>query len=147
MTTIAEDFRTFVLDSPDIATLVGQRMHQHRIPDESRSTFPHVWYRKSPHSDTPELDGTTGVLLETTFDVEVLTDDPDELDTLTDLMRTRLNGYPPANGQPGAFGSRPVRGVFAEDHDEDYVPFNLSDDEGTLVSSFQVLVIHAPLGD
>lgn len=144
MASIAEDFRTFALADATILAAVGTRVHQHRVPDEmragdqSRSTYPRIWYRKALHVDEPQLDGSDAQHTETTFDVEILTEDPDELDTLTDAVRTRFNGA------VGTFGSRSVLGVFVDDHDEDYVPYGDGADDGTLIAALSVLVIDTP---
>ena len=140
MTTLAEQLRDFLLADATVSGLVEERVHQAIIPDAARSVYPRIWFRRAAVDGELNLDGGA-TLPQTTFDLEVLTDDIEQLDTLADAVRARLHGYPPT-GTAGSWGTRQVLGVFCEDQSDDYIPFAINDDEGTHFAALSVVVCH-----
>ena len=121
MATIAEDLRTFLLVDQDITALVDGRVHQAKMPEQSR--YPAVWFARAGRNEPLDLDGTGG-LTQHRFDLECLSTDLAQAEDLADATWSYLHGH------RGTFGTRSVQGVFLSDQDEDYIPRGAAGDDG-----------------
>lgn len=131
MSDVATRLRAFVLAGSGISAVIGERMHQGHVPQSSDEAY--VWYGRANTDSVRTLDGVSGPLSHT-FDVEAISLDVDQVQSLAALIRSRLDNY------RGAFDDSTVKGIFVEDHNDDYVPHGIMDDRGWHVSSLSVQV-------
>lgn len=104
-------------------------VEQNKVQEEV-SASPAILYAVKKAEQDVFLDGDPGITT-IEYDVEVYGTDPDAVDRVTEVARTKLNGF------QGQMGLTFVLGGFARDQDSDYVSkVQLATDEGFHVSSF-----------
>lgn len=121
MATIGENIRAaMIADSTGVEALVSGRIHQNNVPETL--VLPRVWYTRAASFKEVDNDGI-GSLTDSSWDIEcqALTLDAalDVADAVKDLL----------NGKKGAFGDDTVQGIFVEDHDDEYLPKGLGEDD------------------
>jgi len=140
MATIGENIRTvLVADSTGVNALVSGRVHQNSVPESL--TMPRVWYTRA--SSFEDMDnGGIGGLTDSSWDIECHAEDLDVALNLATAVKTLLNG------KSGDFGSTAdadqVQGIFVEDHDDDYLPKGLgeNDDNHIHVAAISAQILH-----
>lgn len=126
-------FRAFLLAEPTIASLVVDHVHVGNVLQDVDPPYIYIQRAGTGHERT--LDQAQGTWpFEERWDLECISDDPDELQSLADSVR-RLDS---ARGAFGVGGS--IQGLFVEDQQDDYVPKGVNSDEGLDVAAFQITV-------
>lgn len=132
---LAEDLRAFLLDDGPIAALVGSsRIHKNHVPQES--AMPYASYFRGGVEYEDATDDAHGEQpMRQFFDIEAVSDDVAEAESLSELIRDRCANY------RGDFGASKVQGCFVSDHDDEYIPRNTDNDGGLHVATIRVEVI------
>ena len=134
MPDIATRFRTFCLADATIAAAIGSRMCQSVVPEQLAT--PYVWFGRASTDDLDTLDASPGeASFVTAFNVEAISDDLDEAQSIGDALKARLNKY------RGTFADSTVKGIFVTDHNDDYYPRGLGEDGGRHVAALRVEII------
>lgn len=133
MSTIEENLRTYVLGSTEVAAAIGSRMHQNTVHEGSE--LPFVWYARSTESIPRDLSGGGGIT-QTRFDLECVSDDLAEADSIGRAIRTRVDGY------FGTMGDARCKGCFVEDKDDQYLPKSGGQDAGLHVIALGLNLWH-----
>jgi len=137
MSSIGEKLRTAVRSSTAIAAIVGTRVHQNRVPKSS--TWPRIWFGRRgaefPGVCMTTTGNTAGEPLKTIFDLEVASNDIDQAIDLGLMTQKYLNCY--------AKSTDNITAIFADDHDDEYIPKGIGeDDEGIHVSALELTILH-----
>ncbi len=133
MTTIGEDFITFITASTSITDVISDRIFQNKI-DQS-STEDRIWFMRASEDEPLTLDAIGG-LKTTAFDVECISDDIDVSITLAEKVKERTHGF------NGAIGNQTAQGIFVTDKDDGYIPRGNESDDGSHVSALTVSIWH-----
>lgn len=133
MSDTATRLRTHLLDAASIAAVVGSHVHQSRVPESSAP--PYIWYQRASTETIGTLDGGINNEWAAYYDVECVTDDLDGAQSLASLVKSRLHNH------RGTFGDGTVKGVFVEDHSDDYIPRSVADDSVAHVAAIRVQII------
>lgn len=128
---IGEDFRTHLLASTGISTVVATRIHQNHMPEES--AYPAIWFRRSGEEELVLLDGRCGTI-RTRFDLECLSTSIDTAIDLSKTVKDALHGY--RGSLTGTSGT--VQGIFVEDKDDTYIPHNEGSDSGRCIVALDI---------
>lgn len=133
MASLAENFRAFLLADPAIEAMVSGRVYEKHVPESSR--WPYIWFRRSGTENEDTTDATPGTpAFRHSFDVEIVSDDPDEAEALADLVKAHHLHY-------GIFGEQTIKGLFVDDHSDDYERRNDMSDAGWHVPAVTVQVV------
>jgi hypothetical protein len=137
---LSEDFRSFLLAQTPIAQGFGSKIHVNSVPEEIDP--PYIWVRRSGASHERTLgQGQGEQAFQERWDLEVITDDPSDIDGLAKLIRD-------LDGAKGTFGHGTIQGLFVEDYSDEYIPKGVFSDEGLDVVAFQVVIYgYVPGGD
>jgi hypothetical protein len=133
MPDVAERLRTFLIAGGSVTAIVAQRVHQGVVPESSEPPF--IWYRRARTDEPRTLDGGSPSGFEQYFDIECVSEDLGEAQALAYAVRDRLNNY------RGSFADSTVKGIFVEDHSDDYVPRSVSSDDVAHVAALSVQII------
>lgn len=133
MATLSENLRTVILAAD---TSLDGRCHRDLVPQREAQKYPRVWYRRSSLTDDPDLDGTKGGLIEELYEVEVMSDDHVEANTVAEAIRTALHC------KQGTFGEGTVKACFVSDVDDNYEIKGVGADDGIMVIGLQVRILH-----
>lgn len=126
------DLRAYLLAQAAIATIVGTSVHVRAVPQEIAP--PYLWLARAGADLERTLDQAQGAEpFETRYDVEAISDDPQELETLAQAVRA-------LDCAKGVCGSGTMQLLLVEDHTDDYVPKGVFSDEGLDVASFAITV-------
>ncbi len=136
MADTAEDLRTFLLADATILATVASRCGQVRAMQDWTEPYI-VFFRTGVDSDTERLaNQSTGTKpFREFFDIECISDNLDEAADLAERIKTIGDQF------SGTFGGTTVQGIFVEDHDDDYQPRSISDDESNYVTALRVEVV------
>lgn len=133
MPSVASDLRSYLTLDPVLSQLVGDRIHDSKMPQHSR--YPAIWYQRTGCQPTHILTGaTTDGLARYEFDLEILATTPDEADPIHDRIQTLTSGY------TGWLGSRRCQGLWSESTDDDYIPRNDASDEGITATTLRLIL-------
>lgn len=131
-TDYGEDVRSWMLSIGIVSSAVGTRCHENHVPDGKDT--PYIWYRHGSIQPDDCLDDTAGnEPLSVSYDIEICGDD---LGDCVDIAKAIRNATP----MRGTFGNATVKGVFVENHDEDYVYQNQFADEVRHIQSLQLTI-------
>ena len=134
MSDTATRLRAHILADATIAAIIGTSCHQSHVPQEI--TLPYVWFGRTGTEDIRTLDASAGLApFSEAFDVEAISDDLSESQTLALAIKSRLNNY------RGTFDDSTVKGIFVEDHNDDYMPRGVMSDEGFAVAAMRCEII------
>ena len=133
MPDVAERLRTFLIAGSSVTAIVASRVHQNMVPESS--AIPYIWYRRARTDEPRTLDGGAPSGYEQFFDIECVSEDLDECQSLAYAVRDRLNNY------RGSFADSTVKGIFVEDHSDDYIPRSVSSDDVAHVAALSVQII------
>ncbi|WP_254513847.1 hypothetical protein [Anatilimnocola floriformis] len=95
----------------------------------------YVWFHRRGSIRDCNLDGTKRGFTDTSFDVELVSDDIDAAQSMAAVIKDELHAY------KGAMGESLCLGAFVEDHSDEYFPINGAD-EGKHVCSLDVQILH-----
>jgi hypothetical protein len=133
MPDVAERLRTFLTADAGIAAVVSTRVHQGIVPESS--IVPFIWFRRARTDEPRTLDGGSPSGYEQFFDIECVSEDLDQCQDLALAVRDKLNNY------RGTFADSTVKGIFVEDHSDDYIPRSVSSDDVAHVAALSVQII------
>lgn len=117
-----------------LGTLTDAPVQQNTISEDYAKPF--VWFRRRSANVPLYLDGTPYTIKETFFDVEVIGEDLDEVQELTETLKLALNGH------RGTWDGTVVAGCWVSEHNDDYIYKNMDADAGLHVASFETRVMH-----
>ena len=133
MSDTATRLRTHLLNDAGIAAIVGTKVHQAHVPQSAAP--PYIWYQRSSTGGPVTLDGGVASDFEQFYDVECVSEDLDDMQSLVGLVKSRLHCH------RGTFGDGTIKGAFVEDHSDDYIPRSVSDDSVAHVGAVRVQII------
>jgi len=136
MASLGEDIRTTIVGSTAILAEYSTIAKPHACEQNAypeNPPDPRIWFRRAREETLKHMDTTSGPT-ESEWDVEVIGTDDDTVLDLAEVVRTTLDGY------RGAFGSRTVQGVFVSDHDDEYIPRGVADEEGFTVAALRLRI-------
>lgn len=122
MTTTEEHMRKFLLADTSIAAAVGTRVSYNYVPQDKDA--PYIFFQQSGATDDIALGDSASVPTRPTYAVECWADNPADAIALKNLVQARLHKH------RGTFGDTTVKGIFAADVDDDYVPNGNGEDAG-----------------
>ena len=137
MPTIGENIRTFLVGSTAVLDVfsgaaaidaVGQTSHPQKPP------LPRIWYGRASQEEPRDLDGCGGLVF-SIWDIEVQSDDNDEMIDIAEAVKGRLDGY------AGLMGGQTIQGAFVNDHDDDYVWKSVGADDGIFAAALLVQIV------
>lgn len=96
---------------------------------------PRIWFARNVENEELELDGTGG-LVESFWDLEVISEDQDSSQQIAAVVKRFLHG------KRGALGNMTIQGCFCSDHDDQYIPQGVAADSGYHVASVRLQVFH-----
>lgn len=139
MADIGENLRTVLIASTAIQAAMPTvelpaRCTQNLIYQDTPK--PQVWYGRSSSVEEVDLSGAGG-LVESEWDIEVISDDLDEAQDIADAVKRFLNG------KYGAFGTQTLLGCFVQDHNDEYVPKSIGDESGYNVAALRATLMYA----
>lgn len=121
MATTEENLRAFLLASTSIKDLV--RAVSYNIVPQDKDT-PYIFFQQSGGSSDDALGDSAGVANRPRYDIECWDSSPSGAIALKNLVQARLHLA------RGTFGATTVKGIFAEDVNDDYVANGGGEDEG-----------------
>jgi hypothetical protein len=129
---IGEDLRSWLLADAAIAGIVGNRVHQNNVPQDT-GTLPYIYYARSTQDrdQDPDLNSPSKVPHRVNWDIECISQDIDEALELADLVNAKEQ-------YKGQFGNGSVGGIFVSSQDDGYVPRGIGDDVGWHVASIDL---------
>jgi hypothetical protein len=119
--TTEENMVTFLLASDSIKAAVKAVSYNH-VPQDKDT--PYIFFQQSGATDDVALDDSAGTPTRPRYAVEVWADRPADAIEIKNLVQARLNKH------RGTFGDTTVKGIFAEDVDDEYIPNGNGDDDG-----------------
>lgn len=135
MPDLAENLRAFLLADAGVAAIVGTRIHQSNVPQDS--DLPYLWLRRASRDHDRTLDAVVGEEPESErYDLEAISDDLDEAQDLSLAVKDCLDNY------RGTLGAATVQGCFVEDQNDDYIPRGIMGDEPLQFSALSVQIFN-----
>lgn len=137
MASIGENLRTVICGSTGVAALFDDVNAEHVVEQGAlvqNAPSPRIWYQRTGQETDLDLSGDAG-LTESYWDVECYSEDQDESLDVASQVKSKLHGM------YGAFGADRVKGVFVEDHDDDYEPKGDASEEGLYVAALSVRIL------
>jgi hypothetical protein len=128
---IRADLRTYLLAQSSITTLIGQRLYLSRIP--LPGTYPCVSYRRVSGGHFHDLQGSRGYC-EAAIEIEVWSDDSEEVESVGDAIRQKLQGF------VGTMGSTTVKRVTLDDEQDSFLPPIEGSDTGVHRTTFRYTI-------
>jgi hypothetical protein len=121
VTTTEKNLKDFLLASDSIKAAVKAVSYNH-VPQDKDT--PYIFFQQSGATDDIALDDSAGTPTRPRYAVECWASNPPDAITLKNLVQARLHKH------RGAFGDTTVKGIFAEDVDDEYVPMGNGSDDG-----------------
>lgn len=118
-------FRAFIVALAD-------HVEQNKIGQDS--TGARVWFQRRSQNEEISLGGDSFGIVETAFDIEVISNDIDDCLDTADAIKAALHGY------RGDMNGITVQGMFVADHSDDYIPYNLDADDGEHIAAIDVQI-------
>ncbi len=122
MTTTEENLRAFILADANIKASVATRVSYNKVPQDK--DVPYIFFQQQGADDSPVLDDSPRAPLQPRYAIECWAATPASAVALKNLVQPRLNLY------RGTFGDTTVKGIFAADADDEYVPLGDGGDSG-----------------
>ena len=133
MADVAEDLIAEIITA---ASTLGNRVHQNRVPQHQRNTFPRAYVSRTGQDNPLDLGGGAGI--ETTFfTVETISDDQSQSLAVSLAIESTLHGI----GSSTTFGNGKAQRVMVDDVDDDYLPKGVASDDGLFVETKAVRVV------
>ena len=121
MATTEENLRTCLLDSSDIKAAV-KAVSYNFVPQDKDT--PYIFFQQSGATDDVSLGDSAGTPTRPRYAIECWAENPYDAISLKNLVQSRLHKY------RGTFGDTTVKGIFAEDVDDNYIPNGNGGDDG-----------------
>jgi hypothetical protein len=121
VTTTEKNLKDFLLASDSIKAVVKAVSYNH-VPQDKDT--PYIFFQQSGATDDIALDDSAGTPTRPRYAVECWADNPPDAISLKNLVQARLHKH------RGTFGDTTVKGIFAEDVDDEYVPMGNGSDDG-----------------
>jgi len=136
MASIGENLRSFITSSTGVLAVFSgaaapNAVLQNKLP--YGPPLPRIWFGRASQEEEVDLSGTGG-LVESSWNIEAISDDVDEALEIADAVKADLNGH------RGTFGSGTVKGCFVEDHDDDYQPKGVGSEDGFYVAAISARI-------
>jgi hypothetical protein len=122
VTTTEEHLRKFLLADSSIAGAVGSRVSFNVVPQDK--DVPYIFFQQEGSTDDAALDDSAGTPTRPRYALECWADKPSDAISLKNLLQAKLHKH------RGTFGDTTVKGIFAEDVDDEYVPMGNGSDDG-----------------
>lgn len=139
MADIGENLRSVIVASTGVLAempgVAAPGACLHNVVLENPPT-PRIWYSCSNSDEELDIGGSGG-LVESEFDIEVVSDDLDEAQDIAAAVKRLLNG------KRGTFGTQTVQGVFVSDQTDEYVPRSLADETGYTVVGLRARIFYS----
>jgi hypothetical protein len=119
--TTEENMVTFLLASDSIKAAVKAVSYNH-VPQDKDT--PYIFFQQAGGSHDAALDDSQVTPTRPRYAIECWASNPFDAIALKNLVQPRLNMY------RGTFGDTTVKGIFAEDVDDEYIPNGNGDDDG-----------------
>lgn len=103
---IAADLRTYLLGDSNLTAKVSTRIYPLHLPQDA--TLPAIIYRWVSDTEGFNLDGADG-LVSPRIQFDVFSETYTEMETVSDLLKTRLNGF---RGTIASSPPRQIQGIF-----------------------------------
>jgi hypothetical protein len=122
VTTTEENLATFVMSNSSIKTATGGRIAYNHVPQDDET--PYIFFQQQGADNDVALDDLQTTPNRPRYAIECWADNPADAIALKNLIQPHLNCY------RGTFGDTTVKGIFAKDADDEYVPNGAGDDDG-----------------
>lgn len=130
---IGVDLRSWLLTDDELTAIVGDRISQNMVPQDT-GTQPYIWFARSSsdRDQDPDLSNPSAEPYRVNWDVECISQDLGIAIQLRDLI-SKNQQY------KGPFGSGTIQGgIFIASASEDYQPRGISSDEGWHVETLDL---------
>jgi hypothetical protein len=132
MADYAQNIKAYLQAQPSVAALVASRIHHNNMPTIAETNNDYIWFNRAGHVYDRTLDEAAGTEPRSVlFNMECCSRDLGRAAALADAVR---NLFPFS----GTFGDDTLKGAFANDQSEDYVPINEASLVGVHVESLQL---------
>ena len=136
MADIGQNIRTVLIaDSTGVNAIVNGRVHQNLVPETL--VTPRIWYTRAGSLEEVDCAGIGG-LIDSSWDMECHAEDLDVAQNTAQAIKDLLNGT------FGTFGTDTVAGIFVTDHDDDYLPKGIGEDDDAHIhiAAISVQIMH-----
>lgn len=134
MATTEENLAAFLLADTAIAAAVGANgIAYNHVPQDDEA--PYIFFQQQGADDDVALNDSAGVPTRARYAIECWARTPREAVSLKNVVHPRLHKH------RGTFGASTVKGIFAADVDDNYVPNGAGDDSGLHGSFFVAEVV------
>jgi hypothetical protein len=132
--------RNFITSSTAIASNFSDVtaegvVQQDTMPKDAPS--PRIWYSRATQKVHRDVSGAA-LYTESRWDIECLSDDIDESLAIAGDVKTRLDGFYGAMGSTSS--NTPVKAIYVEDYDNDYIPQGVGEEDGTHVAAISATI-------
>jgi hypothetical protein len=135
MADTAQNLRAFLVANAGVLALVSTRVHQGAVPQADIVSPPYIWLGRASRRLDRTLGESTGAASdEEWYDVEAISDDLDESQSVAAAIRAAIECY------RGTLGTQTVKGVFCEDQSDQYIPRGTLGEESLHVSALSVQI-------
>lgn len=111
MADVATRFRSLLLADAGVTAMVGPRIHQATVPEDT--TPPFIFFKRSSVRYERTMGATGADPFSTFFDVDCVALNLEDAQSLADEIR----GY---DGYGGAFGDATCQGIFVDEQADEY---------------------------
>lgn len=125
MATTEEYLRRFLLADSNIKAAVKAVSYNH-VPQDKNT--PYIFFQQSGATDDIALDDSAGTPTRPRYAVEIWADTPADAISVKNLVQSKLHKHRGTLGD--SIASTTVKGIFAEDIDDEYIPNGNGDDLG-----------------
>jgi len=136
---IASDVRTYLLTNATVTAVVGTRIYPLKIP-QSISAYPSITYQLISQLPAHTLTGGAGYA-ESRIQFDIYAETKPAADSLDDVIRNVMQGFPPA-GNAGTMGSSTVSSVVCDMLRELWEPSQDNSDKGWFRNSRDYWIRH-----
>lgn len=140
MASLGENLIADILATTEVTDLIGDRAQQNT--QNVTDVLPRIWLTRSSVTQEVPMDATV-TPRQSFWDVEIYSQGTEENDsglddtlTIADILRARWQG------KRGTLGTGTVKGMFVQDHDDDYLFQGTGGAEGVHVAALQLEVWH-----
>lgn len=121
MTTTEKNLKAFLLADSSIKAAV-KAVSYNSVPQDKDT--PYIFLQQSGATDDVALGDSAGVPTRPRYAVEIWASNPADAIEVKNLVQARLNKH------RGTFGDTTVKGIFASDVDDEYIPNGNGEDAG-----------------
>ena len=134
-----ENLRSYIVTNESVLAALPTAaslgvVEQNKSDYDSTAPTTRIWFRRRSEEQDLGISGTE-LLCTTYYDIECISEDIADAETLASVLKGALHGHQGAIGED--YGT-----VFVEDHSDDYTPHNLSEDTGAHICALDVTILH-----